>query len=146
MHSKTLTRFVGVEANPNPAGTFGRLGDWVTVEEEWQDNRPNVSCIPTGSYVCRRIQSPKFGNTFEVTGVPGRSHIVFHALNTEEDTEGCIGICKGMGVLRVKDEDSGLRVHKLAGTASRVAMKEFLDSLEGIDEFILHIVDHTGGP
>lgn len=142
MLSRTITRFVGVKANPNKAGTFGRMDDWVTVEEEWQNNQRSISCIPTGSYVCRRVQSPKFGETFEVTDVPGRSHILFHALNTEEGTKGCIGVCKGMGVLEVTDEDSGVRVHKLAGLSSRVAMKEFMDSLDGVDEFILHIVDH----
>ncbi len=143
MHAKTLTRFVGVKDNPNKAGTFGRMGPWVTVEEEWQGNRPNISCIPADTYRCRRVQSPKFGDTFEVMDVPGRTHILFHALNTEEGTQGCIGVCTGMGVLEVKDEDTGVRVHKLAGTSSKSAMREFMDSLEGIDEFILLIVDHT---
>lgn len=50
----------------------------------------NVSSIPAGEYTCRRVNSPKFGNTFEVTGVSGRSHILFHKGNTVSDSRGCI--------------------------------------------------------
>ena len=52
--------------------------------------RPNVSCIPTGHYHCVRTDSPRFGDTFEVTEVPGRSHILFHKGNTPKNTKGCI--------------------------------------------------------
>ena len=62
----------------------------VALEEAWRDNRPQVSCIPAGEYVCRWVQSPKFGLTPEVTNVPGRSHILLHAGNDEDDTLGCI--------------------------------------------------------
>jgi len=51
---------------------------------------PNVSCIPTGHYHCVRTDSPRFGDTFEVTKVPGRSHILFHKGNTPKNTKGCI--------------------------------------------------------
>jgi hypothetical protein len=62
----------------------------VTLELPWRDNRPRESCIPTGEYVCRRVKSPRFGDTFEVAGVPGRSHILFHAGNWITDSLGCI--------------------------------------------------------
>ena len=52
--------------------------------------RPNVSCIPTGHYHCVRTDSPRFGDTFEVMEVPGRSHILFHKGNTAKNTKGCI--------------------------------------------------------
>ena len=76
-------------------GTFGVLLDkgipfCVTLERPWLDNRRNVSCIPFGIYTCKRIISPKFGDTFEVLNVPGRSHILFHKGNLQEDTHGCI--------------------------------------------------------
>lgn len=76
-------------------GTFGvlRHGDVpfaLTLEPPWKNNAPGESCIPAGRYECVRVRSPKFGNTFEVTGVPGRTHVLFHKGNTIEDTEGCI--------------------------------------------------------
>lgn len=139
---QTLTRFA-----PTKDGVFGRMGPWQTVEEEWQNNLPSISCIPASppeGYICKRVQSPKFGNTFEVTNVPGRSHILFHALNTEEGTRGCIGLGVRLGVLRVTDEDSGEKVYKLAGLSSRVAMDAWLQTMEGIDEFTLHVVGWEG--
>jgi hypothetical protein len=62
----------------------------VTLEEPWLENEPNVSCIPKGTYQCKRITSQRFGETFEIVNVPGRSHILFHAGNGPEDTQGCI--------------------------------------------------------
>lgn len=143
MISQTLTRFAGVAANPNDAGTFGRLGPWVTVEEEWKDNRPRISCIPTGSYVCERSTFHRGGYaTFEVLDVEGRTLIKFHFANTEEDLLGCIGLGLDLGVLLVTDEDSGARVHKLAALSTRAAFEAWMESLEGVDRFVLHIVDH----
>lgn len=75
--------------------TFGVLIDGtepfaVTLEPPWRDNEEDVSCIPAALYMCRRTQSSHFGETFEVTNVPGRSHILFHKGNTPGDTAGCI--------------------------------------------------------
>ena len=146
MLSQTLTRFVGTQDNPNPSGTFGCLGPWVTVEEEWKDNRPRISCIPTGSYVCERTVFHRGGYaTFEVTDVEGRTLIKFHVANTEEDLLGCIGLGMGLGVLQVTDEDSGVRVHKLAALSSRTAFDAWMATMEGVDEFILDVVDHPQG-
>lgn len=143
MIEQTLTRFVGTVANPNPSGTFGRLGPFVTVEEEWQDNRSRISCIPTGSYVCERSTFHRGGYaTFEVLDVEGRSLIKFHVANTEEDLLGCIGLGLSLGVLEVTDEDSRQRVHKLAALSSRAAFNAWMGSLAGVDRFVLHIVDH----
>lgn len=61
-----------------------------TLEPPDLNNRRNVSCIPTGSYFCRRIQSSRFGSTFEICAVPDRDHILFHAGNRVEDTSGCV--------------------------------------------------------
>lgn len=62
----------------------------VTLELPWRDNQRRVSSIPDGHYRCARVNSPKFGDTFEITGVPGRSHVLFHAGNDTGDTEGCV--------------------------------------------------------
>ena len=83
-------------------GTFGvlRLGTIpfaVTLEPPWKDNAVGVSAIPPGTYHCVRMQSPHFGETFEITGVPGRSHVLFHKGNKLEDTEGCVLVAEEFG-------------------------------------------------
>jgi hypothetical protein len=104
---------------------------FATLEDPWNENKIAASCVPTGRYICKRVQSPKFGNTFEVTGVPGRSKILFHAGNTSDDTTGCILL--GLGFT---DRADRLEVH-----SSRMAMKRFLLRLESLNSFILDIVD-----
>jgi len=138
MRKHKLTRF-----DANEHGTIGRMEKWRTLEEEDRGNRRSISSIPTGTYLVKRVISPKFGDTFEVTGVPNRSHILFHALNTEEGTEGCIGVGKKFGVLKVMDEDTGHITPKLAILQSRDAFKEFLAYFEGVDEWLLEIVDYA---
>lgn len=76
-------------------GTFGVLVNQevpfaLTMEQPWKDNQENISSIPAGRYLCRRVDSPHFGNTFEITEVPERTHVLFHKGNTLADTRGCI--------------------------------------------------------
>lgn len=76
-------------------GTFGVLlaagrPFAVTLERPWRDNRRGESCIPPGNYTCLRVNSPKFGLTWMVNNVPGRSEILFHAGNVFADSHGCI--------------------------------------------------------
>ena len=85
-------------------GTYGELtlpnGSVLsTVERPWVDNAKNISCIPEGTYICRRVDSPKFGNSFEVTNVTNRTEILFHVANIPSDVEGCIGLCLGRPIL-----------------------------------------------
>jgi hypothetical protein len=102
-------------------GTFGVLRldgrvQCVTLEPPERGNRVGVSCIPAGTYTCRRVDSPTFGPTFEVTGVPGRTAILFHQGNVLRDTHGCILLGSRFG--RLGDERGVLD--------SRVAFREFL--------------------
>ena len=62
----------------------------LTCERPWLDNQRGISCIPTGQYTCIEVNSPKFGHTFEVTGVPQRSEILLHKGNIDDDSHGCI--------------------------------------------------------
>lgn len=92
-------------------GTFGELflGGTVfyTGELPWRNNERNKSCIPAGRYLLHRVNSPKFGQTWEVTNVPGRTHILFHVANyfgdksrgLRSDVDGCIGLGLGRGTL-----------------------------------------------
>lgn len=123
-------------------GTFGVLSiresanddytpKFVTLENPWRANEPFISCIPTGRYTCRAIDSPKFGQSFEVADIPGRTHVIFHAGNTHLDTQGCILLGMRYG-----------EVNNLPGIAdSRTALRRFLDTTENMPQFTLDIVD-----
>lgn len=101
-----------------------------TLELPWKNNQPQVSCIPAGTYTCRRVNSPKFGDTFEVCGVPERSGILFHAGNyAPKDTRGCILL----GIISDNDGNNAWL------EASRAAMTTFRQMLEGIDSFKITI-------
>ena len=114
-------------------GTFGvalESGEpfCVTCELPWKENQANVSCIPPGSYGAVRVQSPRFGNTFEVKNVEGRTHILFHKGNSIKDSRGCILLGESFN----PGETVG---------SSRSAFGEFLDRTQEYDHFILHITE-----
>jgi hypothetical protein len=76
-------------------GTFGvvmynDIPFALTLERQWLNNQRGISCIPAGKYICKRVNSPKFGNTFEITNVPDRSSILFHKGNLDDDSHGCV--------------------------------------------------------
>ena len=120
-------------------GTFGVLLDGVieqtpfclTVERPWMNNQKEISCIPVGEYICRRVDSPKFGNTFEVMNVPNRTAILFHKGNLAMDSHGCIIVGEQFESL------SG----KVAVLASGKGFDEFLWRTENLNEFKLEIRD-----
>lgn len=81
----------------NEDGTFGVLCDGyvpfaLTLEPKWEFNQPFISCIPAGEYICVKIHSPTFGDTYEITDVSGRSQILFHKITGVKGTKGCIGV------------------------------------------------------
>ena len=84
-----------IRVGQSDKGTFGvlRYGAVpfaLTLELPWKNNAEYLSCIPSGLYVCRRVNSVRFGDVFEVQDVPNRSHVLFHRGNTLANTEGCI--------------------------------------------------------
>ena len=103
----------------------------LTLEQPWKDNAPEVSSIPAGLYLCQRVNSPHFGDTFEVTGVPGRSHILFHKGNTLADTKGCILV----------GEEFGGSYDLPMLMDSKHGFDEFKSMLYGRTQFELLIVD-----
>lgn len=129
MKSMLLKRFA-----INDDGTFGVLIDendpfCLTVERPWLNNQKNISCIPDGTYTCKRVQSPKFGDTFEVTGVPGRDEILFHRGNVSDDSHGCIILGHGLEIIKGKEGIDSTGMEFL----------EFKKRTEGLDQFILAI-------
>ena len=99
------------------------------LERPWLNNKRSVSCIPDGIYVCRRINSPSFGETFEVMNVPSRTHILFHSGNTIDDSKGCMLFGTGMGILN----------GKRGVVNSRKARAEFMKLMKGEEFFPLNI-------
>lgn len=123
-------------------GTFGvilhnDIPFALSLERQWLDNRPSVgdvpgSCIPSGEYACKRVNSPRFKNTFEVTDVENRTHILFHKGNLDDDSHGCILVGEKFGMLSA---NAGI-------LESRQGFNEFMLLLEDEDEFSLNIINH----
>ena len=65
-----------------------------TLENSWQDNQRNISCIPEGVYSVR-LRLPRESATRDyihllVKDVKDRDYILIHIGNTAKDTSGCI--------------------------------------------------------
>ena len=107
----------------HPEGTLGVIRlegeEFWTVERPWDMNKPFVSCIPEGAYFMKRRDSPKFGNTWHITDVPGRTHILIHAGNYPENFSGCIGL------------GDSLMGDRIAVSSSRKAVSRFEALTEG---------------
>lgn len=85
-------------------GTFGILclGNiplCVTCEDPWNDNKPNISCIPAGHYQCTKFNGARFSDVWEILNVPKRSAILIHNGNTIADTHGCVLVGSSFGAL-----------------------------------------------
>ena len=114
----------------------------VTMEPPWRDNKRNLSCIPEGWYEVLPHRSPRFGACLLITGVQGRSHILFHTGNLGGDrlkglkthTAGCILPGQRRGVLQ------GQR----AVLGSRTAFRKLMAWTEG-RPFDLVITNTPGG-
>jgi hypothetical protein len=87
--------------------------------------------IRAGAYKCGRVNSPRFGNTFEVKDVSGRTHILFHKGNTEEDTRGCILVGESFNPV----------LGRPGITSSKEGFAEFLNITSTTNEFPLEITE-----
>ena len=137
-------------------GTFGLLEigapgtnvhHFVTGELPDHKNAADISCIPAGTYLCKRTFSHRFQReTYQVLDVPGRAGIRFHAANLMGDAgagfkaelNGCIALGLRRGEVHGQDGIVG----------SRDAVTAFEALLAGAD-FELTIVDEyleTGAP
>lgn len=121
-----------------PFGTYGVLSGpdgplVVTLERPWEDNAVGKSSIPVGTYPCKRVQSPKFGDTFEVAKVAGRSAILCHAGNSIDDSRGCILV----GTTFDPVGGTNAKIGVTGVTGSKIAFDEFKDYLRARDEFTL---------
>lgn len=79
----------------NEEGTYGVIIQdnqpiCVTLERQWHNNQPDISCIPPGAYKCQKYSSEKFKDVWEITNVPNRTAILIHSGNSMQDTHGCV--------------------------------------------------------
>lgn len=94
----------------------------VCLEQPWNNNKAFASCVPAGFYHAKRIESPRYGWTFEIQNVPnGRVHCVFHWGNDVDDTRGCVLTARYIGKLK----------GKLAILYSRKTFDAFMDKFIG---------------
>lgn len=116
------------------AGIFGVLstscGGWscVTLEHAYPTDNGYAPKIPPGSYTCvfgpHMLHSGPI-DTFEITGVPGHSGVLFHYGNTNTDSDGCVLLGR---------YDAGDCILK-----SREAFEEFLRQQSGLTTFQLQV-------
>lgn len=102
-----------------------------SIEPPWDANKPNVSCIPDGEYVCRRDRTGRF-KYYKVLNVPERAHIEIHPANYyvnptkgRQELHGCIALGMRLG--------NGRSV-----LSSKSACNAFLEEM-GDNDFILNI-------
>lgn len=88
-------------------GTIGQLfidhkSFCKTIECEWKDNEKYISCIPSGRYKLKPLQSPKYGlcyylesrddESVRLYGPAKRTSILIHPANKASQLQGCIGV------------------------------------------------------
>ena len=105
----------------------------VTLEEEWLNNAPRMSCIPAGTYQCSKYSGTKYKDVWIVENVPNRSAILIHWGNTNDNTIGCILVGQYYA-----DFPNGKR-----GIANSVKTYELLRKALP-QKFTLEIKDHFG--
>ena len=116
-----------------PDATLGTLatpfGNYFTLERPWLDNARGISCIPEGTYECRKRWSPSFKrNLYGLLDVPERGDILIHNGSWVTNSLGCILIGK---TTFVADGRRGIGL-------SRLATQEFIDRMN-FEPFTLSI-------
>ncbi len=104
-----------------------------TMEPPWRDNARGRSCIPAGEYRTVWHRSPRYGECYLVTDVPGRSHILIHSGNVGGDpdqglhthTQGCVLLGRRRGELAVRDR------RQRAVLVSRPTLRAFTAAMAG---------------
>lgn len=102
------------------------------VDGEWAPKLPN------GEWTCERGKHRLHGmtedfETFEITGVPGHTGLLFHWGNLNRDSEGC-----ELTGDAIAEYPAGAP-HTEMVTNSRAAFKRFMDLQVGVDRFQLKV-------
>lgn len=124
-------------------GVFGQLlddkGNLLAHTLEHSYHQPDETWmpkIPAGQYICMRGPHRLNGmtadfETFEITGVAGHTNLLFHWGNFDKDSEGCVLL--GQAVVTQADGTEMV-------TNSRVTFHHFMDTLDGVTEFMLTVI------
>jgi len=103
-------------------GTFGIFAmpefNWCchSLEQQWINNTPFISCISTGTYTVQWTESPRLKRfTYQIMNVPGRSGIRIHSFNWYHESSGCTGFGIKAGIINRK--------------------KQLISSKDAVDEF-----------
>ncbi len=97
------------------------------MELPWRDNKVGYSYIPAGTYIVKPYTSQKFGKVYYITGVPGRSAVLFHSgtwagdvlKNYKTHSRGCILLCTRHGYVS----------NQRAGLLSKDALRRFREAI-----------------
>lgn len=96
-----MKRAVLIRLEDNRKQTLGRLFvfdgldiefECCTLELSDNNNKRNVSCIPTGSYEVKPRTSEKYDKHFLVQNVDDRDYILIHPANYYTELRGCIAV------------------------------------------------------
>jgi len=137
MNQTRLKRIILQRIAENEEGTFGVLKYnespfAVTGELPNLCNLKNRSCIPSGRYICKLVDSKKYGKIFTVLNVTGRTLVRFHWGNIPiNDSEGCILVAESFNELNGKQ----------AVTDSKHGMQDFYNIIGEDKEFHIDIID-----
>jgi len=136
MNIVSLVRFENTEQ-----GTFGLISIngicFHSLELPYKDNKANISCIPTGEYICKIRYSPSFKrNLYCLQNVKDRSYILIHGANFAGDKSkgyqthlaGCIALGKSKGTANNKFGNKQRCIFN-----SQQALREFMDITDNED-------------
>ena len=121
-------RAVLIRLNKNDKQTLGRffifdgldiIFECCTLELPWNENKRNISCIPTGEYKVKIRESEKYGLHYQVENVMMRDYILIHPANYYKQLRGCIAVGKAFYDIN-KDGHKDI-------TYSRKTMSKMLD-------------------
>lgn len=101
-----------------------------TLELAWKDNKPRISCIPKGVYICEARKSNKYSDHWWVKDVEGRDMILIHHGNFYKDIMGCILVGN-----TYSDINKDGHVDVLSSKATMVNLKKLLPK-----KFVLEIL------
>ena len=107
-----------------------------TLELPFMDNKRGISCIPFGTYQCKKDNKGKY-RYWKILDVQGRTGIEFHNGNIAIDTDGCILLGQSWTVMSDIRKNTGQM--ELAVTSSKTTFKRILEKELIPDEFELNI-------
>ena len=141
-----MKHFVIKRASIPKVGVFGTVYDehgnviCNTVEREWNDNKPFVSCIQNGGYLAKPHRSPKYADCYILInhnlgvgmyeGEHERYGILIHKANWPEQLQGCIAPVSYHGVVE----------GKFGGGNSGAAYDSLMEAFDG-EEVMLMLTD-----